>query len=331
LLSTFGGKKLVAALQLIDRSEALAHKTKDDRILGRVFLARCIVAFFAENWREAAQWGNKAAEHFRDRCHGVGWELATSYSFVGFSLRMIGDLKALGQHVRSHYDEARRSGDRFLAANIETTMGLAWLAEDRPAEVEEKLGHALDSWPQDRYQMQHFYRLLGLIDLLLYEQRVEEACRLVDQEIDLIHKALLVRVEHIEADVLRSRARTSLAFASLCEGRQRTNQLRIAARAIAKLKRQHMPMATAWADLFEAALIWNETGDRQATERALRRAIESLAAAELVLEAHTARRRLAELHGDDVALRAVDEEIHNLGVLRPDRMTDVMSPGFVFS
>ena len=331
LLSTNGEKKRREVDGLIERVEALAQKSDDVSMQGRAYLARCIAEFFSGNWLVSADMGNKAAEHFRDRCHGVGWELAASYSFVGFAFRMYGDLKALGEHVQAHHGEARRSGDRFLAANIETTMGLAWLAEDRAELVEEYLEHALDSWPQDRYQLQHFYRLLGWIDLLLYERRVEEACRLVDREMDQIQRALLVRVEYVESETLRLRARASLAFAPQCKGSERARQLRIAAKAIAKLKRQHAAMARGWADILDAALIWNKTGDRQVTEQALLRAVEILEAADRVLEALAARRRLAELKGDDAALRSVDEEMGKLGVVRPDRMTEVMSPGFVFS
>jgi len=331
LLATVGVKTMPQARRLGTRATSLARKTGDDRMLGRSFVARAILGYFSGDWRSGVKWGNKASQHLLDRCHGVGWELATTYTFVGFSLMMLGDMNELGRHVWSHLEEARRAGDRFLAANLQTSLGIAWLAADRTDEVEENLSRVLDSWPTDRYQMQHFYRFYSRVELFLYQRRAKEAWDLVDREVPLASKAFLSRVSTVQIELLRLRARAALALVPMVDTRRERTMLRRVANVSKRLRRLRLSFGEAWADHLDAAVLWHETRDRERTEEALTHAIGSLESCELGLHALCARRRLAELNEDEGALAEVDERMRRLGVVRPDRIVEVLSPGLAFS
>ncbi len=328
LLAT-AGKKIQQARQLAGRAEALARKVGDQRILGRAFLSKMLVVYFAGDWVQTVEWGKRSRDHFREHCHNVGWELAMCDTFIGFALMKMGDVAALIDHVSSCYEEARRSGDRFLVANM-MAMPSAWLAQGRDEELAAELEHVLDTWPKDRYQMHHWYRFFSLGELLLYQGRPKEAWEAFRAEWPAIRSSFVGHVAVIWNQICRMEGRLALAMAALSEGTDKAIYLKAARRAAKGLRRRRLAYGEAWADLIDAGRVWNETHDKNLTSEFLRRARGSLQAAHMHLDALAAAYRQAQLEGDDASVAEIAAKIRERGVLRPDRMVDVQAPGYVF-
>ncbi len=329
LLASMGPRHFSRAERMVARAEALARKVGDERILGRAYLSRSLLGFFEGDWKTCLDWGDKTIAHLLEHCQGMAWELAMARSFVGFALMMRGDMNELRKRAWSLLEDARRSGNRFLVANV-TTMPAAWLAEDRSEELAEELDHVLDTWPENRYLMHHWYRLYSRGEVLLYQGRPQDGWALFCEEEGRLRKSFVSRASVIALQIARLRGR--LAVATAAGDGSGTNRvlLKAAGRAVKALRRQRLSYGDAWADLVEAALVWNSGQGREATRRALRRAQGSLSACDMALDAKAAAWRLAESSGDEEALARLREEMAAMGVVRPERMVAVMAPGFLF-
>ncbi len=327
LLAASGASKITRARRLVSRAEALARQMGDDKILGRVLLAHTLVAFFAGEWQTCIDWGRRTREHIRLHCHGMGWEMSMAQTFIGFSLMKTGDIAALRKLVWPLLDEARRSGNRFLIANM-AAMPQAWLAEDRTEELSEMLDHVLDTWPADRYQMHHWYRLFGRGELLLYLGRPEAAWNAMQADDKRLRHSYVSRVAVIAIQIMRLKGRVALAMAEKSTGKERQRFLNIARKAIRGLYREGFSYGDAWADLLQAGVKWLESHDEKQTARALRKAVGSLRASDMILDALAAKWRLADvLHRSDDR-EEIRKDIANLGVQSPHRMLKVLAPGF---
>ena len=221
-----------------------------------------------------------------------------------------------------------RRGDMYLAANLRTGMAISWLVADEADEVERYQAEALATWPRDRFTAQHFYRLHGLVDLALYRGRAEEAWhRLLEARNPFkrfqLHRVLLYRV-----DFSRDMARLALAMAARERPQERESYLKVASRAAKRLEAEGAAHLSAMA-LHIRAAVAKLSGEPEARVASLyERVVANLKASGLRMEAAAAQARLAELRGDSGAKEAAYREMRNEGVVRPDRMVNVLSPGF---
>ena len=327
-ISARGSGFLGKSRMLVTRSEALARSSGDQRAIGRVLLSRSIIEYFSGNWEASLRMGEQAERHFEDHCAGVGWELASTKTFIGFSLMMLGRMHDLNERVFRHLAEARNAGDRFLEANMRLNRGIAWIASDRVQEAEREIEHLLDPWPADRVQLQHTYRVVALGEFKLYEGKWEEAWRFVQEQKEALQGRTSMHLMIGRARSARLLGRAALAMAAISQNRaERKRFARHALRQASKLRREKLPFTDAWAAHLEAGAAWQLTGDVVGTISALDSAIGSLDSCALELDALAARRRRAELTGDQNAVEEVDARIRQTGVVRPKRFVRMVSPG----
>ena len=326
--AALGSSGFAEAHRLVANAEGLASACEDIRFKGRIVLTRGIIAYFSGDWSAAEEFTRKALDLFRNRAHGTGWEVSASLSFLSWSLLMQGKMKELGRLADREMDQAARRGDRLLRANLLTTDAMLWLAQDRVEEVERLIYDAVSTWPKDRIEIQHFYVVFARTDLLLYQGKAEQAWELLEKEVPRLKRALLTRIGVVRQELLRAKGRVALTLAGGTGSlRDRKYYLRAVAGAVKGLRKEKIPFIDAWAEHLVAGKVWVAERNPESATEAFAQAAGMLEAAGLGFHALAARRRLAVISGDAAGLRDVDDEMQRLGVVRPDRIMAVLSPG----
>jgi len=131
----------------------------------------------------------------------------------------------------------------------------------------------------------------------------------------------------IETRQLQGRA----ALAAAMENGDQRDFARIAERAGRRLRRDKLPFARALALLLLAGAA-NLRGDADSALRHLQEAVERCEETDMALYAAAARRRLGQVLGGDEGAALVEEAeqwMRGQGIVRPDRWTAMLAPGFV--
>jgi hypothetical protein len=146
----------------------------------------------------------------------------------------------------------------------------------------------------------------------------------VEQRWRALERSLLLRVQRVSIEALSLRARAATA-AALRQPLQQKRLLQIADRAVARMRRTHVPSAIPLADIVEAGC--EITRDRVAEARALLdAAVRRFIAADMPLHAAAARRRLGQI-GPRVEMTLADSWMNAHDVANPQGMVDMLAPG----
>src|SRR5262249_28784943 len=140
--------------------------------------------------------------------------------------------------------------------------------------------------------------------------------------------AMHLRIQVVRVSALHLKARTSLAVAEA--SREPDALLDTAARAARELEAEEV----AWAEPLSATVragIATIRGDMDGANTWLGKARSGFTAAHMELFAAAAKRRAGELSRDDkgeALVMEADRWMKEVGVVRPDRITAMLAPGF---
>jgi len=245
-----GGTHARGRRRAIDREikRGLAVCVPDPATQGVELATRGQVAFFEGDFRAAVALLDQAERGFIGRASGVGAELLQLRLFRLWAWVWLGDIDALGASAQRLQSEAQRHGNVALATALAVEGGaLVALAADRPDQAIAAADSAMRRarLSPDLLPVAWFNAWVARVHAALYEGRGELAWALVDDHWKALSEAqyLDVQVTRVEAWMVRGRA-------ALGAGR-----LQAARGAIARLRRERAPYATALADFIEAGLL----------------------------------------------------------------------------
>ncbi len=316
--------------RLISQAESIVPETRDPRIVGRILLAKGMIEHFAGEWEKSERLMREALELFRTRAYGTGWEVSAALSFLAWGLMRQGRVQEVLAMVRRELVQARGRRERLFRANVQTSLAILWLIEDRVEEAQRLIEDAVATWPSNRLQIQHVYALYGKTDLLLYKGKPEAAWNLLKRELPRLKRSALWRMETTRHEILRGMARSALALAGRAGSfGERKRQVKNAVWAIKRLRREKLGYMDAYAEHLDALRSWVEGMDHETVQARFAGAVGMLESANLGLYALAARRSLARISGNDEMLEEIDTQMRSQGVVRPDRIEAVLSPGVV--
>ena len=165
----------------------------------------------------------------------------------------------------------------------------------------------------------------------LYTGDPAAAWERVEEQWGPLKRSLLLQVQVLRTESHFLRGRCALAAAA--QGLDRKRLLRIAKRHAAKLAREGMPWIEPFAPLLRAG-IRSIVGDSDRARELLAAAAAGFDRADLRLYAAAARRRLGQLTGGtegEELIRQADELMRSEQIPRPDRVTEVLAPGFLIT
>jgi predicted Ser/Thr protein kinase len=326
-------RRTEALLALVDR---LAEQVNDRAASALVLLGRGVAASLQGRTLPALTHCESALEVLATRSAGAIWETVTAQRFVIWSLFHLGRLRALSERVPPLVAEAEAQGNLYAATFFRTSFSnSAWLVNDRADEARKHIARAYRDWTAEGVQLAHSWMLIGEVLLEFYEGDTERACARVNEVWDKFHSAQIHRVGLVRTQLHYLRAASSLGSgaAALEKGQKARGKelLSVAARSIAKLERERLPLAPPLSLMMRGALDAASGRSKSACER-LERAAVLLDEQGFWTAAVAARARIGEIQGDAASEVLVARALASLkaeGVKNPRRMLNLLAPGFV--
>jgi hypothetical protein len=261
----------------------------------------------------------------------MGWELATTRSFICFALRFV-RLRELCERFDRYTADADRAGDCYLAANLRTYQSVVWLIRGDPARAAKGIEGTLDAWPADMYHVQHFFHLYARCEQALYAEDPETAWQAIATEERRLQRSGLLKVSGIRIENAWIRGRVALALAEKAEGVARQPWFAVARASARCLRKAEHQTSVAMGAALDAGVRWLTPGaDRGSGLVALERAVATAEAAGAMLIAESVRRWLGEViggrRGEEIRARS-NGWMADQGVQDPARLAHLYAPGF---
>jgi serine/threonine protein kinase len=328
-VASLGGSERARFEELMAAARKVAERTSHPHAIGLVELSTGVAWHCVGRFRESLMVLDSAETIFRERCTGVAWERSSLVTFAAWNLWLLGDLPEFTRHVPIHLHEAQERGDRYLATNLRTCFANAyWLIQDNPEAARAAADAGIERWSTQGFQLPHFFDFIARGQIFLYEGEREAGHRYVESAWARLSASLTLRMQVARISSLHLLGRTALAAAQGAS--DPAPFLEQAKEAADKLSAEQIPWAEPLAAMLRAGGSVIE-GDRPRAASLLACAASGFEAADMALYLAAARRRLGELLGGDEGLAQAEEAkawMAERGVVNPDRMTEMLAPGF---
>ena len=321
-----GGRAQKRVAELLDKTDALAKRAANPHSIGMAVWARGLSCYLLGNWREAAEYCERAAEILRE-CTGATWELTIANRFMLSALLYRGEVAEVSRRVPQLLSAALEQGNLFAATDLRTRLNAIWLAADDPDRARNEVIEALTAWPRNVFHLQHYSALVALAQIELYTGDYEVAWKHIEGQLKPLEKSLLLRIQGLRIDSAQLRARLALASAL---GDQRERRLRTAEKLAAKISRENMPYSNPMSLLIRAGAA-HQRGDESASVKLTEEALKEFEAIKMRLYAVAAGRRLGQMIGGDRGRELIaktDRWMIKQQIKNPPRIMNLLAPGW---
>ena len=330
-IATAGGPVAQNTAHLLEQAEALAHRSGHPHAQALAVWARGLSAYLCGDWSNAAKLCARAADLLREKCTGVTWELTTANRFLLSSLLFLGDIGELTRRVPVLLAAAEEQGNLLAATDLRTRLNLVWLAQDQPDVARQEIIDAMLRWPQEGFHLQHYSALLALVQIEMYTGDGAVAWKHLVGQWRALTRSMLMRVQVLRIEARHLRARSALA-AAVSGVAAPARLLQTATELVRLNEREQMTWARPLNALVRAGVAGLGDDHARAAELCAV-ALAGFEAAQMHLYAAAARRRLGQLVGGAEGRQLVaqaDAWMTEQRIKRPDRMTDMLAPGFFY-
>lgn len=290
------------------------------------------VAWFRSDWSGCAVAGRRGEEIFRNECSGAHWEIAVINLFMLNALVYLGEVEEVRTRVREGLRDAERRGDAFSATIYRLGQPASvWLHDDRPEEGSLLAEEAIQRWPSQDFDTQHYHHLLATVQTALYADRPGEAWQRVVDRWPALRRSLLLTFDCVRSELLHLRARAAMAAAfsgaPLPNGSWSRARLRRQAAADARTIRRmrHLPWCAPLSRAIDAALLAG-IGERSAAEAMMGTAATEFESLGMRIFVLACRFRAAPSVGGPVVAEQAEAAALAMGVRAPRRLFGMLMP-----
>jgi hypothetical protein len=328
-----GGRRYIR--KLLRKARALIHPNRNPLAWANVVLCRGGIALAEGRPLTAIRVSDRAEKLLRDRCTGIAWELGTAQIFSLSARLRLGQYLEYDQ-LHKLLDDAQDRGDLFVATHVRVRLNTFYLSLDQPDRAFQELHQAIEGfrprmeeWPRHGFHLQHYWFLLGQIEIALYRGDGPQAWKLVTQHESGLRRSLLLKADVLLRDWLFVRARSALA-AALDAGTGNPQHARALLREAEgdarRLERIKRPTARGMGKLVRAGVAAAE-GQTAVALELLTKAERDLDASGMKMLLAVARCRRAKLCGseplyDETIASMIEHKIQN-----PFAMLTMFAPG----
>ena len=321
-----GGGSRDRVARLLEKTDALARRANSPLARGLAIWARGLSSYLLGQWKDAAEYCERAAEILRDQCTGVTWELTIANRFMLSSLLYLGEIAEVSRRVPQLLSAAVEQGNVFAATDLRTRLNAIWLAADDPTRARDEVISAMTTWPRQGFHLQHYSSLVALAQIEMYTGDYEIAWKHLESQLRPLEKSMLLRIQGLRIDAMQTRARLALASAV---GSPRHGHLRLAEKLAGKIEREEMTYANPLATLIRAGVA-RQRGDNEGAISLAETAAKGFDAVHMRLYAVAARRRLGDMIGGDRGRQLIIETekwMSKQQIKNPARMINLIAPG----
>jgi hypothetical protein len=323
LLAATGARGAARAGRVLVEARRVVEDSKADYLIAWLATAEGYVAYLGSQFPKACERLETGEKRFRD-LPGTAWELNNVRLARMLAIRYVGDFTELRSRLARYVRDAAQRGDRFAETSMRRTCTPGWLAADDLDAARDNLERATWMPPKSGFHLQHWWELEALCEIALYEGRAGPQAAELAPSLRELESSLLMRVQIVRVLTRWLSARVSLATTAPSAPVDRKIR-----RIADQLCRERMGYATVFARLL-AATVDVRGGDRESAVARLREGAEVADEHGMRAHAAAARRRVGELIGGDegaATIAGADESMVNNGVVNPERMTQLLTPG----
>jgi hypothetical protein len=325
-LASLGGPPGKRERALVAIAERLAGQSENAEWRAFVKGSLGVGLFLRGRFREA----RASFEASSSKQQGGRWQWRTNVElFAVHSLYFTGDFKELARRQSRLCADARNRGDLYLLVNFAaTTLISTHLVDDDPHGARSQLHEAMSQWSQTGFFVQHWQAMTFESEIDLYIGDAAAGYDRLMRQMPLLKRSLLLNVQFVRSMTNFTRGRSALGSID-SRPQQRASLVAEARRMARRLERERAPWTIALGAVLKAGAE-NAAGDREATIRALREAIEGAEAADMAAHAAVGRLRLGMVlageKGNALAASAA-KALAAQGVRDPARWASVFMPG----
>lgn len=323
-----GQGSIPRARALHAETRRIAERSRDPYLLAWADAGEGLIAYFEGRFQKAAAACERAELKFRRETVGTWWEVSSLALFRLLSLTRQGLLTELIAACEACLRDAVHRGDRYSETTIKRACGVIWLARDRPEDGLRDLEHTPWPLPERGFHLQHWYYLQARGEIALYRGEAVPRHAEFREDFTQMERSLLTRIEIVR---IHSRwLRGQLAVARAQAGKDRREALAEARRMLRKLERERIGFARVWVLLLEAGIA-NVRGEESNALDLLGEAAQLAETQGMMLCQAVANRRRGEILGGEDgahAVERVDKAIRELGAADPERISNIIAPGF---
>ncbi|HET6585413.1 MAG TPA: hypothetical protein VFG69_18270, partial [Nannocystaceae bacterium] len=327
-VAALGGERTHArGRALVERAQAIADEADSDYARGMVAQCSGHVALAIGDWRTCFEELERAIAIFRERCTGVAHEVAICRAHGAICLQYLGRIDELRTRAYQLLEEDRERANPYAVGFARGILGnMALLAPDRVDEAAEQLAIYRQVAPV-RFEAHKINYVAQTAALERYRGRPDRAWEVAQADAPLVAKLGIGRIPQAWSEIQLWRGQCALAGGTFDD----PARLRIAEEAAKRLAEHPSVFGRAYSELLRGSM-HALAGRVDEAVRCVREALVGFDRREMLAFSASARRRLAALVGGDegrtLAERS-DADMRAMGVLRPERFTEMMTPGFV--
>jgi serine/threonine protein kinase/tetratricopeptide (TPR) repeat protein len=332
----FGGAGRHRISKLLRAARALAHQAQNPLAWANLVLCRGGIALAEGRPLTAIRVCDRAEKLLRERCTGIAWELGTAQIFSLTTRLELGQHYEYGQRLPQLLGDAEARGDLFAATHVRVRSYAYLLSLDQPDRALQELHQAMEGWPpieewrRHGFHLQHYWFLVGQIEIALYRGDGPRAWKLVTQHESALRHSLLLQADVLQRDWLFTRAQSAIA-AALAAGPGNPQHARALlreaegdARRLERIKRPHY---TGLGKLVRAGVAAAEGRTKRAF-KLLTKAEQDFDAAGMRTLFAVARCRRAKLRGEETLYDETIASMIELKIQNPLAMLTMFAPGF---
>ena len=307
------GTRVAAARKLVAQARQIAHEIAHPLLIGWTRAGEGIAEFFAGHHALSLDILEEAEGQLRERSVGTSAELNHIRNFMLFALRRMGAYDELRDRQTEYVRDALRRGDRYAATSYVWSSNVVHLAAGDPERAREDMATVTWSSPEDGLHLQHWFHVRARAEIAMYEDDRGEIDALVPQLRAFLGPAIS-RVEAVATETRYQLARVAI----------RNGDATLARKEIAKLDKVTVPYIRAFVRLVHAAAFALDHNPASARE-SLAGCIADAESCQMSTLAGLARRRFAELGGDQRAIADADAYLVTRGLADPERFARVFA------